>query len=208
MINPAIAITHFAQVNKRDVLTVSQLPAFWAAIEQIENPSHRASFKLLLFTGLRRTDAATIKIEDIHEDHMWRGNPKGGPKRAFQLPLTNTLREIVAEALAARAVIAPHSPYLFPANGRHGHFCGQWHDQPNGVSPHAIRRTYASCARAAGLDLASVKDLLNHTHGGDVTLMSYIHVSLAQKLAAATTVAAFIDAACRCESTVYGFQKP
>jgi hypothetical protein len=59
-VNPAIAITHLPQVNHRPVLALSELPAFWQAVEKTENPSHGAYWKLLLFTGLRRTDAASI----------------------------------------------------------------------------------------------------------------------------------------------------
>jgi integrase len=192
-VNPAAAITHFPQINHRPVLTVSDLPTWWQAVERIENASHRAYFKLLLFTGLRRMDAASIKLVDIHEDRVHRPNPKGGAKKAFDVPITVQLSEVLDEALAARAIIAPQSEYLFPANGKTGHFCGQWHDQPMGVSPHALRRTYASACIAAGLDLVMTKALLNHQGGGDVTLTSYIKVALAQKMAAATRVADFLS---------------
>jgi integrase len=171
-INPAVAITHFEQVNKRDLLALGDLPVWWAAVEKIENPSHRAYFKLLLFTGLRRMDAASIKLNDIREDRVHRPCPKGGTKRAFDVAMTPQLRAIIDEAKAAQTLLHPWSEYLFPANGKTGHFCGQWHDQPLGVSPHCLRRTYASACIAAGLDLVHTKALLNHQGGGDVTLTS------------------------------------
>jgi integrase len=123
---------------------------------------------------------------------MHRGNPKGGPKRAFDVPMTAALREIVTEALEAKTLLDPSSPYLFPAVGKTGHYRGQFHDQPLGVSPHAIRRTYASACIAAGLDLVHTKALLNHTNGNDVTPNSYVKLSLEQKLIAAEKVSNYL----------------
>jgi integrase len=192
-INPATAIEYFPQRNKQDLLALSDLPVWWAAVERIGNPSHRAYFRLLLFTGLRRMDAASIKLADIHEDCVHRPCPKGGTKRAFDVAMTPQLRTIIDEAKTAR-ILHPRSEYLFPANGKVGHFRGQWHDQPLDISPHALRRTYASACIAAGLDLVHTKALLNHTGGGDVTLTSYIKLSLTQKTQAAVKVANYISA--------------
>lgn len=121
-IDPATAIEYFPQRNKRDLLHPSDLPAWWAAVARIENPSHRAYFKPLLFTGLRRMDAASIKLADIHEDRVHRPSPKGGTKRAFDVPMTPQLSAIIDDAKAARVMLHPRSEYLFPANSKHGHF--------------------------------------------------------------------------------------
>jgi integrase len=140
-------------------------------------------------------DAASIKVGDIHADRIHRPNPKGGARRAFDAPMTPQLRKIVDEALAARAMVAPQSEYLFPAHGKTGHFCGVWHSQAL-VNCHALRRTYASACIAAGVDFVTTKALLNHAGNGDVALTAYIKVSLAQKTVAAQKVADFIEAAC------------
>jgi integrase len=59
------------------MLPLSDLLVWWTAVEKLENPSHRAYFKLVLFTGLRRRDAATIKLSDIHEDRLHPTAAKG-----------------------------------------------------------------------------------------------------------------------------------
>jgi integrase len=153
-LNPATAIEFFPQRNRRGVLALCDLPAWSQAVATIQNPSHRAYWKLLLFTGLRRTDAASIKVVDIHADRIHRPSPKGGSAKAFD----------------------------FPINVR-----------PFGVSPHALRRTFASACIAAGVDFILTKALLNHSPNGDVTLTSYVKISLEQKLAAAERVASFIE---------------
>jgi hypothetical protein len=85
---------------------------------------------------------------DIHADRVHRPKPKGGIKKAFDFPLTKMLREIINEALAAKALVNPSSEYLFSAEGTHGHFVGICHNAPLGVSPHCIRRTFASACIA------------------------------------------------------------
>jgi integrase len=109
-INPATAIEYFPKKNRRDLLPPSDLPVWWTAVEKLENPSHRAYFKLVLLTGLRRKDAASIKLADIHEDRLHRPNPKGGAKRAFDVPVTTKLRAIIDEAKVARARCSTRGP--------------------------------------------------------------------------------------------------
>jgi integrase len=99
--NPCAAIDLFPKWLKREVLPFDQLPAWWAAVNALPNSSHAAYWKLLLFTGLRRNDAASIKLSEIRAHHIFRPNPKGGAAKAFPLPMTLQLHAIVEEALTA-----------------------------------------------------------------------------------------------------------
>lgn len=197
--NPARACDMWPERLKRDVLPFDTLPEWWAAVNAIANPSHRAYFKLLLFTGLRRMDAASIKLADIHPTFIFRGNPKGGPKKAFQCPRTPALDLILAEALQARELINPRSEYLFPASVGHGHFRGHWHDQVEVggmlVTPHVLRRTYISSGASVGVNFMVLKALANHVgNGSDVTLTSYIKVPFEDRMAGACRIADFLEA--------------
>jgi integrase len=99
--NPCAAIDLFPERLKREVLPFDQLPASWAAVNVLPNSSHAAYWKLLLFTGLRRNDAASIKLSEIRAHHIFRPNPKGGAAKAFPVPMTLQLHAIVEEALTA-----------------------------------------------------------------------------------------------------------
>ena len=189
---------HVAGRLERDVLPFEHLGEWWQAVNGLENPSQRAYWKLLLFSSLRRMDAACIKLEDIHDTYILRKSPKGGPKKSFQCPMTLQLQMIVEEALAARAMMHPHSPFLFPANGEAGHMRGMWHSQVEmggmTVTPHVLRRTYISAGASIGVNFMVLKALANHVgNGSDVTLTSYIKVPFEDRMAGACKIADFLD---------------
>ena len=192
--NPCRAADPFPERLKRDVLQFEQLSGWWRAVEALPTRTHSAYYKLLLYSGLRRSDASSILVADIKSDHIWRGNPKGGSSKAFQCPLTPQLRTIVDEALAARASAHPHSPYLFPADSKTGHFTGQWHWEVGHASPHCLRRTYISAGASVGVNFIVLKALANHVgNGSDVTLTSYIKVPFEDRMAGACRIADFLD---------------
>lgn len=196
--NPCRAVDPWPERAKRDVLPFEHLAEWWQQVDALPNPSHRAYWKLLLFSSLRRMDAASIKLEDIHENFIVRGNPKGGSKKAFQCPLTPQLRAIVDEALAAKALMHPRSEYLFPSTGELGFMRGMWHSQVNVagilVSPHVLRRTYISAGASVGVNFIVLKALANHVgNGSDVTLTSYIKVPFEDRMIGACKIADFLE---------------
>jgi integrase len=195
---PFRAVDMWPEKLKRDVLPFEHLSEWWRAVDALANRSHSAYFKLLLFSGLRRTDAASIKLDDIHADRIHRPCPKGGPRKNFDVPRTPALNRILAEALQAREMLNPRSEYLFPASVGHGHFSGIWHSQVEVggmiVTPHVLRRTYISAGASIGVNFIVLKALANHVgNGGDVTLTSYIKAPFEDRMASACRIADFID---------------
>ena len=193
-VNPATAIEMFAQRNKRPMLQLADLPAWAAEVGKIPNANRRAFWLLVCFTGCRRSDVASIRLGDIHQDRLHRPSPKGGPRRKYDVPMTTQLREIIDLALEARTMIAPRSEFLFPATRGDGPYTGANCDEVLGVSCHSLRRFYASACIAAGVDLMYTKSLLGHSTGGDVTMQSYVSLSLAARTEAAQRAADFIEA--------------
>lgn len=63
--NPAFAVDECKEVKARPKLSWEDLPAWWAAVEKLPNPVRRCYWKFLLFSGLRRNDAATIRWDEI-----------------------------------------------------------------------------------------------------------------------------------------------
>jgi integrase len=190
--NPATAIEMFAQRNKREMLALADLPIWVREVETLS--ANRACFFLLiLHTGLRRSDCASIRVSDIHFDRgvLHRPEPKG--KRAFDFPISNQVRAILERALAAREVIVADSEWLFPATRGGGPYTGANCDERMGVGCHMLRRSFASFCIQAGVDLIYTKSLLNHSTSADVSMNSYIQLSPAKRLEAAQRVADFIE---------------
>ena len=99
--NPATAIEFYAQKNRRPILQLEDLPRWGEAVGRIPNANCRAFWFLILFTGLRRNDCASIKIDDIRWDEgvLHRPMPKGGQRRKFDVPLSDQVKAILRQAM-------------------------------------------------------------------------------------------------------------
>jgi len=191
--NPATAVDPFKERQHRPILTWDELPDWWVKVEKLKNPTRRAYWKFLLFSGLRRVDAATLKWEDVHDDHIHRPCPKGGKDRAFDLPLSPQLEEILREARDARDKLHPNSPYVFPAHSKSGHIETTAEKSIPGISPHMLRRTFATACIEAGLDPYTVKRLLNHQLGGNDVTAIYLKPSETHLGSSAIRVSNFLQ---------------
>ncbi|CAM5771836.1 integrase [Labrys miyagiensis] len=192
--NPCRAIEYFTERNLRRVVSKDELAEWWLALENIPNPIRRAYWKLLLFTGLRKQDAATMRWDEVFDDRVHRPNPKGGRTKAFDLPMTAQLRQILDEAKAAHDVLFPNSPYVFPSTAKCGHLVNPREEGSlPGCSPHDLRRTYATACVEAGVDPYVLKLLLNHAANKNDVTSRYVRISPEHKSKAAIAVASYIS---------------
>jgi len=171
----------------------ADLMDWWESVERIPNPVRKAYWKLLLFTGLRKEDAATMKWTDVKAEVIHRPNPKGGRTKAFDVPLTEPLRTILNDAMAACNALYPGSAYVFPSNGKSGRLSNTREEKyiPN-CSPHALRRTYATACVEAGVDPYVIKLLLNHAAEKNDVTSRYIRISTELRASSAEKVALYI----------------
>lgn len=191
--NPSTAVEYFLEREQRRIIAWSDLPKWWRKAEALPNPVRSVYWRFLLFSGLRKTEALTIRWEDVREGHVHRPNPKGGRIRAFDMPLTGELRGLLDEARSAGETLYPGSPWVFPAEGKHGHMIAACEKSFPGVTPHDLRRTYATACAEAGVDPYTIKLLLNHAiDKGDVT-QRYIKPSREHLERSARLVANFLD---------------
>ncbi|WP_127903874.1 tyrosine-type recombinase/integrase, partial [Solirhodobacter olei] len=149
--SPTMAVEWFDE--RADGAVIADLIAWRQAVDGIFNPIHKVFYELLLFTGLRKTEALTLEWRNIHEDHIHLPMTKNG--RSFDLPILQVHHEILAplQGLGRRWVFpSPKAPS--------GHLVAperiEW-------SLHAHRRTFATVAMEAGVLEEVVGRLLNHT---------------------------------------------
>src|SRR5262245_1687675 len=154
-------------VNEKD------LPAFYAALDKLPNRIHRDYLKLLLFTGLRRTEAAALRWEDIdfHERVIRLPHAITKAGRKLDLPMT----DIVYDLLVARRAIGKDK-FVFPSNGANGYF--RESQYPLGLvakitgvhfQAHDLRRNYLTVADECEISWTAMKALVNHSLGKGVT---------------------------------------
>ena len=149
--SPTIAIEWFAERPDGDI--IEDLRGWRRRIDGLDNPVHRAFFELLLYTGLRKTEALTLEWKNVHSDHLHLTMTKNG--RPFDLPIL-PLHHAMLDPLKGL-----HRKWVFPSpKGPEGRLSAPTR---LGWSPHAHRRTFATVAVEAGVLEEIVGRLLNHT---------------------------------------------
>jgi integrase len=101
--NPTVAVHWNKEERRQEPIAWAKLPSWRDTVMKLEpiivdgervgaRPGMRGDYQLfMLFTGLRRMDAATVRWEhlDLENGLIHRPNPKGGKERAFTIPLSS-----------------------------------------------------------------------------------------------------------------------
>ena len=171
----------FAVPRRERLVHADELPRFYRAMTGLENPVQRDYVSLVLFTGLRRHEAASLRWVDVDLKARVIRIPAATTKagRALDLPMS----DVVFEMLTARRALGDQK-YVFPANSGSGHIeepkfafaqiaaaCGVK------VSVHDLRRTFITVAESCDISPFALKALVNHAlPSGDVTA-GYIKIT-------------------------------
>jgi integrase len=105
-------------------------------------------------------------------------NPKGGESRAFDLPLSGALIDLVRGRIEENRIVDSDSPWLSPSNSASGHVAEVRVDALGGLVGDALRHLYATLSLEAGVPIAELKFLLNHAVSSGGVTMGYLHPSL------------------------------
>jgi integrase len=175
------------------------LPAFYAAVNELKNPIHRDYLKLLLFTGLRRAESASLRWDDIDFHQRVIRLPATTTKavRKLDLPMT----DVVHDLLVARRAIG-QDKFVFPSASGTGHFVEPQYPlnqvaMVTGVrlSAHDLRRNFITVAESSEISFAAVKGLVNHSLGSGIT-ERYIGMDIERLREAAQKVADKLKVMC------------
>lgn len=197
-INPVMYLTKakgwYKETRRRTYIKPHELKAWWDAVHALENDTYRDFFLLLLFTGLRRSEAASLKWTDIDFKDRTFTIPETKNGDPLVLPLSEYLFGILQE----RQKIYGNYKFVFPGPGETGHLI----EPKKGVSTvikssgvhfscHDLRRTFITIAESLEISHYSLKRLINH-RASDVTA-GYIIVSVDRLRNPVEEIARYID---------------
>jgi len=184
--------------NLPAVLSAEQVQQLLAAAQ---TPDRRLLVLLLLSTGLRRSEAAAITLDQVDLEHrQLRVRGKGNKER--MVPLTAEVVDAIREYLACRG--PTQSDHLFisqmwgqPISGARIHrivrglleragLAGQ------GITVHKLRHTFATHLVRNGVDVRTVQELLGHSDLG--TTAKYLHSDGQAKQAAVARLSGLVGA--------------
>jgi integrase len=150
------------------------LPRFYEAIRAVPNQTAADYLTLVLFTGLRRREAAALRWEEVDFATRVIRMPAARAKadRKLDLPMSSFVRNL----LVARRALGDDGGWVFPANSRSGYIeePGNQLDQIGEatgirVTPHDLRRTFVTVAESCDVSVYALKAMVNHALGTGVT---------------------------------------
>jgi len=156
------------------IVPADKMAAFYSAVTAMANPIQRDYLLMMLFSGLRRSEAASLTWSCINFRERTFCIPGTRTKsgRKLDLPMT----DFVHDLLVARRAPGKEA-FVFPSDygaagyitqpktmfERVGKSCGVR------VSSHDLRRTFVTVAESCDIPWAALKALVNHRQGSDVT---------------------------------------
>ncbi len=174
------------QSNRRDrVIPSERLGAWWKACSAAENGD---KFKLLVLTGMRPGELSAVKVADVDVagGRIALADTKSG--KPHLVLLSQQAKAIVKERVKDKE---PQDLLFDQAADPRKSQAAIIKQSGVPFSPHDCRRTFISIA-ASLVPGYTVKRLVNHADGGDVTSAHYVHLDEATLRGAWQTVADFI----------------
>jgi integrase len=182
---PTLNVDWFKQEPRRAAIPYELLPTWYAGVRHAA-PMRRDVLITAILTGLRSADARTLRWEnvDFEAQRLHIPEPKGGKKRAFDLPLSRRVAALLRERRKAheesltKRLLPPHAePWVFGAWSKSGHIV-EPRVPVEGVPyiVHGLRNTFANVGRTAGVDEVYVGTLMNHTQPSRTMAQRYGNV--------------------------------
>jgi integrase len=163
----------FPKPRRTRIVRAEQMPAFYRAVMALPNKVARDWILLMMFTGMRRTEAASLRWSDIDFVERVIRVPAAVAKSKCSLDLP--MSDFVHDLLVARRALGD-AKFVFPGNAKCGHIrdtsapiaqiekaCGIR------ISAHDLRRGYITIAEGLDISPLALKAMVNHAVGGDVT---------------------------------------
>lgn len=155
------------------------LEAWFQSILELENSTVRDYLLLILFTGLRRNEAAQLTWNHIDLTAKILVIPDPKNHHTHTLPLSDFLYKLLLNRKQKS-----NSSFVFPGTGRGG-FLTEPRKQMDKViektnikfTVHDLRRTFITIAESLDISAYALKRLLNHKSAADITT-SYIIIDV------------------------------
>ena len=168
-------------VRRKTIVSQKDLPAWFEGVMNLQNETIRDYLLLLIFTGLRRTEAAKLKWSDINfndqtitivSEHAKNAEEHVIPMSDYVLSLMEMRKAAVVSKYGDCDELIPQSLYVFPGEGKHAHLVESKHSiglVKVKFSPHDLRRTFLTVLESLDVSVYTVKRFANHKMNSDVT---------------------------------------
>jgi integrase len=171
--NPVRAVTFNTERRRDTGMGPDDLPAWWAQLQELGNPIRRELHLMTLLTGSRPEALRTARWEhiDVRRRVLHIPRPKGGERRAFDIPLSRAM--VLSLVRVRRAGMVLHArqsaEWVFPADSVTGHIVEHKEDRAKLAKWGGdLRQTFRNMCALAGIDPLTSRLLMNHVVDWDV----------------------------------------
>ena len=169
--NPTDAVDWNPEARRNTAMGMNDLPAWFAQLEKLDNPVRREFHLFTLLSGSRPAALRNARLEhiDLQRRVLHLPNPKGGARRAFDIPLSRQLILCLVRVIRAGRIMYPvqSQQWLFPSDSETG--CMREQKEPRkrlSKWGNDLRQTYRTIAAAAGVSEIDCRLLMNHAIQG------------------------------------------
>jgi integrase len=169
--NPADAVDWNEEKRRDTGMGIGDLKGWFKELASLDNPVRREFHLLLLLSGSRPTALQQVKPDhiDFRRRALHIEKPKGGRKRAFDIPLSREMILCLIRAIRFGRQTYPlqERKWVFPGDSASGHLAETKEDR-NTLSKwgNDLRQTFRTVATAAGVSEFDAKLLMNHSIPG------------------------------------------
>ena len=169
--NPVNAIDWNGEERRDTGMGTSDLKGWFAELAALDNPIRREFHLFTLLSGCRPTALQEIKPKHVNFGRriVHIPKPKGGAKRAFDIPLSREMVLCLVRAIRFGRQMYPSqaAEWIFPADSESGHLVEQKeHRGTLSKWGNDLRQSFRTIATAAGVSEFDAKLLMNHAIPG------------------------------------------
>lgn len=183
-VNPVTAIDWNVEERRNTGMGTGHMAPWFAELAALTNPIRREFHLMTVLSGSRPTALKNVRIEhiDFRSRLLHIPKPKGGVKKAFDIPLSRPMIRCILRAMRAGRTLFPDQAefWLFPADSDSGHLIE--HKEERDVLSkwgNDLRQSYRTLAQATGVSELDIHLLMNHSlpgvNAGYITRDSLLH---------------------------------
>jgi integrase len=170
--NPCKLVARNPVTSRERVLSDSELPLFWKALDDIE-PTRAAALRTILLTGQRPGECQSLRREHIVDGWwqmpgkpvagIWPGTKNGQSHRVW---LPKAVQQLIGDDNAPGFVFAgAHGGPITGLDAAMRAICIKLKIEPP-VRPHDLRRTHGTTITGLGFSRDAMNRIQNHREGG------------------------------------------
>jgi integrase len=169
--NPADAIDWNEEKRRDTGMGMNDLEGWFLELVGLDNPVRREFHLFTLLSGSRPAALQEIRPDriDFRRRTLHISKPKGGKKRAFDIPLSRQMVLCLIRAIRFGREMHPSQAreWVFPADSASGHLAETKEDRDElSKWGNDLRQTFRTIATAAGVSEIDAKLLMNHAMPG------------------------------------------